>query len=75
MGTAGFAGAENPHSFTHARIRTAAGQLRPAEVAHAADTWSAVAALVATAADRFAGVARRVFTDHWEGAAAAAARR
>ncbi len=75
MGTAGFAGAENPHSFTHARIRTAAGQLRPAEVAHAADTWSGVAALVATAADRFAGVARRVFTDHWEGAAAAAARR
>ncbi|MEU6832749.1 hypothetical protein ABZ894_29240 [Nocardia beijingensis] len=61
---------ENAHSFSHAEIKQAADAMNPAALDGAFAAWSAIAAAVTNAGQRFEDAIKNAVEQHWEGAAA-----
>ncbi|WP_159843190.1 hypothetical protein [Nocardia sp. CY41] len=64
---------ENAQSFSHAEIKQAADAMNPAGLDGAFAAWSAIAATVTNAGQRFADAVEKAVEQHWEGAAAESA--
>ncbi|MFI5537404.1 hypothetical protein ACIA5H_13515 [Nocardia sp. NPDC051900] len=61
---------ENAQSFSHAEIKQAAEAMNPAALDGAFAAWSAIAAAVTNAGQRFEDAIKNAVEQHWEGAAA-----
>ncbi|MEU1962664.1 hypothetical protein [Nocardia sp. NPDC019304] len=61
---------ENAQSFSHAEIKQAADAMNPAALDGAFAAWSAIAAAVTNAGQRFEDAIKNAVEQHWEGAAA-----
>ncbi|MFG3617400.1 hypothetical protein [Nocardia sp. NPDC047654] len=61
---------ENAHSFSHAEIKQAADAMNPAGLEGAFAAWSAIAAAVTNAGQRFENAIKNAVEQNWEGAAA-----
>ncbi|BDT97678.1 hypothetical protein [Nocardia sputorum] len=64
---------ENAQSFSHAEIKQAADAMNPAGLDGAFAAWSAIAAAVTNAGQRFEDAVKKAVEQHWEGAAAESA--
>ncbi|WP_063021575.1 hypothetical protein [Nocardia niwae] len=64
---------ENAQSFSHAEIKQAADAMNPAGLDGAFAAWSAIAATVTNAGQRFEDAVKKAVEHHWEGAAAESA--